>query len=121
MTSDTARGLWWLGYAVVFSVIWLLGALLMAPSPLGVANAIFNGICLIGLWGYIRQKAVASSPVWAVMLALQVITAILSVWMSLADGVPVGLVLVGVVLSIPMLVGLYRYSFQSAALWDTKA
>jgi hypothetical protein len=81
-------------------------------------NSVLTGVSLIGVWGYISQKAIGSRVIWAVMFVVQLLGAVATLLMLFTSNqMPLAILLFVVALTLPLLIGLFRYAFRSNGIW----
>ena len=111
----------WAGYFLLLCAFFVLGLLAGSHSLVSLINSILTGISLVGLWGYVSQKAIGSRLVWATMLVMQSFSWIATLLVLLALDAPVALTIFVSAFTCPLLLALFRYAFRSPNLWSAKA
>ena len=108
----------WAAYFLLMCICFVFGLFFGAKNIASLVNSVLTGVSLIGVWGYISQKAIGSKVIWAVMFVLQLLGAIATLLMLFTSSqLPVGILLFGVTLTLPLLIGLFRYAFRSNGIW----
>ena len=106
---------WWWAYFAL-SVAMNLVSILLARSPLDALNAVFYGLGLVCLWGYIRGLAVGWRQFWAVYLLLNLLLGLVSLALN-AGEVPMALLVLATVFVFPLFLANYRYAFMQPEIW----
>jgi hypothetical protein len=109
-----SRSWWWAYFAL--SVVMNLVLILLARSPLDAVNAVFSGLGLVCLWGYIRGLAVGWRQLWAVYLLLNLLLSLVSLSLN-AGEVPFALLAISTVFAFPLFLANYRYAFKRPEIW----
>jgi len=112
--SVRARSWWWAYFAL--SVVMNLVSILLARSPLDALNAVFCGLGLVCLWGYIRGLAVGWRQFWAVYLLLNLLLGFVSLALN-AGEVPIAMLALATAFVFPLLLANYRYAFKRPEIW----
>ncbi len=73
--SDPQNSKLWAAYFALMCVVFVAGLLFGSKSVVSLINSVLTGISLVGLWGYISQKAIGNRVTWAVMFVVQVLGA----------------------------------------------
>lgn len=122
MIAKIIRGIWQL-YAAVIVILTAIGILYTYKAGQNIAipitSAIFTGIYLIGLYGYVYDEAIFSRKVWRACFWLNIFgiaAKSVSYFLKPSNDILVELVAT-VLLSAPLIVALYKYSNKSNKLW----
>jgi hypothetical protein len=134
--SDRRRNiLWWVYffYALAASAFWVsyvAPRILEMPSRIQLAGAaltLLEAWALVGLWGFLRFKALGTSWVWTVCLGIKTTHFFVIAFEMVRGNSTLGtsnisspyylLALCGLLLEIPLLIALLRYSFFSTEIW----
>lgn len=107
----------WAGYFLLLCVTFVLGLFLGSHGPVTLINSILTGIGLVGLWGYLSQKAIGWRLFWAVMFVMQSLGTLAVLLLPLVSDLPLVLVVIVFVLTSPLLLALFRYAFRSPHIW----
>ncbi|KAF1716503.1 hypothetical protein CSC74_11845 [Pseudoxanthomonas yeongjuensis] len=122
MTTEPGAG-WWL-YFWILALSNVVSIFLDPPDLADWILLIFSGIALAGLWGYLRNQAIGNRLFWAAFFGVSVlVTAYCLVRPFFLNpefrGLVLGAALIGLALSAPLLLALWRYAFRSSNLWDS--
>lgn len=114
---------WWSVYFSLMSLAFVASLLLGNHPPIRFLTYIFNGLGLVGLWGYISDKALGWRVFWIVYLVFSIALAALNFVPSLWDGLQhdlpwLSLLLVAVLIQLPGWIALWRYAFRSPHIWQ---
>ena len=114
---------WWRAYLALASLAFVASLVFGTHSPIKFLFYIFNGIGLVGLWGYISDKVVGWRLFWAVYLVLSLTLAAFNLVPSLWDGLRqdlgwVAFLLVAALIELPRWIALWRYAFRSPHIWQ---
>lgn len=126
--------LWWI-YGVYLVLMFVAGSYgILAQRPIftiGVFAIVFDVFAMIGFYGFLLRKSIASLLFWQVFalfypakfissLGLLIYVAIHFPWHRTAADYTMVWALVGAVLTMPMIYALYIYAFRSPAIWPAK-
>jgi len=120
--SHIWKNLWW-AYFILLALV-LVRSLFSIHSSLDAVSAVFNGLGLIGLWGYLRGVAIGWRMLWSIYLALFVISMIFGIAGTALFAAKSGSVVsysmfvALILLAIPQCLALWRYAFRSRAIWQ---
>jgi hypothetical protein len=114
---------WWLYF-------WFIAINLITTPFIGsfdFASALwflFGLLCLIGLWGYLEARPVGHRLLWAaVFVSIAISLGYFAIRPFVTETVHFAWSLygatVGIVLSAPLLLAIWRYSFSSPSIWRT--
>lgn len=122
MTNQPHAG-WWL-YFWLLVVSNVASIFLDPPDPEDWMLLLLSGIGLLGLWGYLQERALGHRLFWVAFFGLGVLS--IAYYLTqpfLLDpawrGVVLGGAVVGLVVSAPLLVALWRYAFRSPGIWGS--
>ena len=107
-------------YLVVFSLL-IIGGFLLSLSNLSlttILNTVISLFCVVGAIGYIRKVAIYNPNFWAGLLYLAIASLAISSILQLLQG-HYGVVAFVIIVQIPILVALKRYSNNAASYWFT--
>ncbi|MFO1474274.1 MAG: hypothetical protein U1F20_07090 [Lysobacterales bacterium] len=107
----------WAGYFLLLCAFFVLGLLAGTHNLISLINNILTGISLVGLWGYLSQKAIGSRLMWAAMLVMQSLGVIATLLMLLASDMPLAFSIFASAFTFPLLLALFRYVFRSPNIW----
>ena len=111
----------WAGYFLLLCVAFALGLFVGSHGPVTLINSILTGISLVGLWGYLSQKAIGWRFVWAAMFVVQSLGAFAVLLLPFVSDLPAILVVIVFVFTCPLLLALFRYAFRSPGIWLQEA
>ena len=91
-----------------------------------LVESLISLTAIVGLYGFVYQKPIAAPLFWKVVWMLLMLSWILSFFaaknaeMIEKFGLTKSAIIIILIaaLAVPTLIGLYRYSFRSAALWN---
>jgi hypothetical protein len=108
----------WAAYFVLMCIFFVVGLFFGTKNIASFVNSVLTGVSLIGVWGYISQKAIGSRVIWAVMFVVQLLGAVATLLMLFTSNqMPLAILLFVVALTLPLLIGLFRYAFRSNGIW----
>ncbi|WP_440224202.1 hypothetical protein ACQQ2N_03045 [Dokdonella sp. MW10] len=115
---------WWMVYLFLMLVLSVAGIVSGVDSPAALLMSIVNGYAIVGLWGWLSQKAIGWRSVWCgyaffLMAGGFAFTAML-LWVASHERDPAYAViaLASVILSAPLWWAIWRYAFRSPAIWS---
>ena len=114
---------WWLAYFMFMLSAWVVASLLGGRGKLDFAIGIFYGVGLVGLWGFVRGKAIGWRPFWAAYFFVVVAGALYSIGnLAFGSGAPWPIrlwlyVLLAALITVPQWWALWAYSFHSPTIW----
>ena len=122
MTTQPRVG-WWLYFWVL--VLSNVTSIFLDPPDLeDWMLLLLSGIALVGLWGYLRNRALGHRLFWVAFFGISV--AAIAYYLTqpfLVDPAWRNLVLggavIGLFLSAPLLLALWRYAFRSPHIWGS--
>lgn len=120
-TTNTKAG-WWLYFMVI--ALNLLASPILEPRNFeSWTSLLIGGIALVGLYGYLRGTAIAAKWFWALYFFACSLICVFYLAKNLVMPPPEGRGLVlsgiifGIVVSLPLLLSLWRYAFRSPDIW----
>ena len=114
---------WWVAYFIIIVVLAFLGVVFGTHSPLSLLSSIFNAFGLVGLWGYLSDKAVGWRLLWVTYVCVMFFGVLVgflpAAWHgATADAELLVLVLVVAAFSAPLWWANWRYAFRSPHIWQ---
>ena len=111
-----------MAYFMLAAVVFVISLVTGTHSPLRLLMFIFNGFGLIGLWGYLSDKAIGWRSFWAVYACLMLLAATTvygpDLWHGLRhDAGLVMVLLASAIFTVPEWVAVWRYAFRSPHIW----
>lgn len=119
-TQRIKSALWWAYFAVI--VLSFLLLLVRLRSAQDAVVVIFEGVGLVGVWGYLRGVAVGRRVFWLAYLWVAVVLAVCGIaGLALVWGTPgverLSFVFAaGVLLAVPEFVAIWRYSHHGRSV-----
>jgi hypothetical protein len=122
-----AKKSWWLAYFIFMLVAWVVASFLGGRDTINLVLGGFYGIGLVGLWGFVRAKAIGWRLLWVAYFLLVVSGALYSIGnLAFGPGAPWPtqlwlFVLLAVLVTFPQWLALWFYSFRSPDIWLARA
>jgi len=122
MGGTASRTAWWLYFGLLALHV-ATAPLLERLDPIGWASLVLSGAGLLGLWGYLRKRAIGRRPVWIVYLVallLSIAHDMTVSFLTLMSGWSVAWVVeiaIGLAFNFPLLWASWRYAFCSPEIW----
>ena len=125
MTANDSRiwtSLWWAYFLLI--LLTTISSWFRIHTVLDAALAVFNGYGLVGLWGYLRRKAIGWRKFWVTYFVLFLIAAIYSLglvtWAALLSHTAMlyYVAVAAILLCIPQCLALWCYGFRSSSIWQ---
>ncbi len=113
----------WIVYGVIVLLLTLLGLFLAFTENVEIGTVSFRSaftlLTLLGLYGYIYQKEILNPSVWKFILWLKIVaSSILAITIFFLSSIELVIdYTFGLIISLPMLYALYKYSLNSNPVW----
>lgn len=123
--------IFWKVYFVFISIIvffWPAIKLSTDPSIYDYVDLVFSFFNILGLFGFAFDKSLINKRFWSKWFVISVCwmiiyNFILSLWLNVAQiGIPKPLIsyIIGLLLLLPSIIGLYFYGYKSNGIWHKK-
>jgi hypothetical protein len=127
---DKKQFAWWcyfwflVALAAITPFVW-------PPDLSGWAQWGFELVGIVGLWGYLRRRPVVHLQLWRIYFFGVIASLIYSSIASFSEkppdpfsgmswyGLVVAVMVLVIIITIPLLVGLWRYAFRSSGIWGS--
>ena len=122
-TSQPDKSGWWVVYVIVLVLLWIAGLIFGSHSPVTLLTSIFNAFGLVGLWGYLTDKAIGWRQFWVAYTCLMFLSAAIGLgpglWYGIRNDFGLFAILsIAVVFSLPQWWAVWRYAFRSPHVWQ---
>ena len=125
-STQTHKSGWWTAYFLLL-LLSAVGSMIFGPhSPFTMFTFIFNSFGLVGLWGFLHDKAIGWRPFWVSYFMLMLLGAAFILGPGLWHGLRKDLALLfflsaGALLSAPQWFAIWRYTFRSPHIWQSES
>jgi hypothetical protein len=121
--SQTDKSAWWGAYFIALVLLSIAGLIFGSHSPVTLLTSIFNAFGLVGLWGYLSDKAIGWRQFWVAYACLMFLSAAIGLGPGLLHGIrnDLGLfaiLFIAAVFSLPQWWAVWRYAFRSPHIWQ---
>ena len=121
MGHSKKQSAWWYYFWLV--VLSNVASIFLDPPDLeGWAHLLLSGVALLGLWGYLRDRALGHHVFWGAFICISLSVVVYYLVRALFLGselrtIAIGGAVIGLTLGFPLLLALWRYAFRSPHIW----